>query len=76
MATGNVHIRIRVTASWPPPRSTYRCPGCRRDVGRHEYDLAADSCRTCIEIIPRLQKPCAAPGSTGRIGGAHDQERR
>lgn len=32
----------------------YRCPGCQRDMRRHEYDLTTESCLACLEIIPRV----------------------
>lgn len=32
------------------------CPGCRRDTHWLDYDLGAESCRACLEVIPRLQK--------------------
>lgn len=37
-------------------RYIVKCPGCRREVCCHEYNLSAESCRACLEVIPRLQK--------------------
>jgi hypothetical protein len=31
------------------------CPGCRRDTHWLDYDLEAESCRACLDVIPRLQ---------------------
>lgn len=36
-------------------RFTIACPSCRRATHCLDYDLAAGSCRTCLEVIPRLQ---------------------
>ncbi|MGI5223562.1 hypothetical protein [Actinoallomurus sp. CA-142502] len=37
-------------------RFTAICPGCRRETHWLDYDLEAESCRACLEIIPRLQR--------------------
>ncbi|MGH3376010.1 MAG: hypothetical protein ACRDP6_14825 [Actinoallomurus sp.] len=37
-------------------RFTAVCPGCRRETHWLEYDLGAESCRACLEVIPRLQR--------------------
>jgi hypothetical protein len=37
-------------------RFTAVCPGCRRDTHWLDYDLEAESCRACLDVIPRLQR--------------------
>lgn len=37
-------------------RFTIACPGCRSETHCLDYDLAADSCRACLQVIPRLQR--------------------